>query len=120
MGAALGQGRLAELDRVGLRQRLGHVIVGSHCIWPAVAESFQEVPHRTGGQAEGGRQTGRGFPLLGTLEQFLPHRDGHGFGHRNALLARRAERFGIYSLDHANPIAAKPRDRSRAAKPTGQ
>jgi hypothetical protein len=52
---------------------------------PAVAGSSPQMPHRAGGEAEGGGEAGGRFPLLGALEELPPHGNRHGFGHGRGL-----------------------------------
>jgi hypothetical protein len=80
-----GQGGLAHLGRVGLRQLSGATIVGSEGVRPAVSEPLQQVADGAGRHIEGTGEAGRRLAALGTLPELLPYRDGDGLGHGDGL-----------------------------------
>jgi hypothetical protein len=66
--ASLGQGRITDRVRIGMRELLGRLIVGCQAVGPTLAESFAQLSHGARGEAEGSREAGGGLALLGALE----------------------------------------------------
>jgi hypothetical protein len=79
---------LAHSIRVGMGLFLGPAIVGRDAVGAAVAESFSQMAHGSGGEAEGRREAGGRLAELGALEQLLSHGNGNGLWHRWRLRAR--------------------------------
>lgn len=79
---------LAHSIRVGMGLFLGPAIIGRDAIGPAVAESFSQMAHGSGGEAEGRREAGGRLAELGALQQLAPHGNGNGLWHGGALRAR--------------------------------
>jgi hypothetical protein len=83
-----GQCGLAHARAIGTSQVLGRAIIRRDALGSAVAESFLQMSHGAGGEAESGREAGGRLALLGALEQLPPHGDGHGLWHQWVLRAR--------------------------------
>ena len=82
------QRAVADPIRIGMSLLLGRAIIGQDAVGTAVAESFPQMAHGSGGEAEGRREAGGRLAELGALEQLLPHGNRDGLWHRYRLRAR--------------------------------
>jgi hypothetical protein len=85
MLAAHGQGGLADRVGMGMGRGRGRFIAGNQARGSPIAATFQQMANRADWQGEGVGQGNGGLALSGTLPDYLPHRDGDGFGHRSGL-----------------------------------
>ena len=80
-----GEGGLTDRLRVGMVRGLGGVICRDQAGLALLAAPLQEMTDRPWREAVLIGQGGHGFAPRGSLVEFLPHRDGDGFGHRSRL-----------------------------------
>jgi hypothetical protein len=79
--ATQGEDRLANLVGMGMIGRRGGAITGKKSVIAQLASPFQEMPHGAWREIERLSERGHGFPLSGSLPDFLTDGNGNRFGH---------------------------------------
>jgi len=81
------QGGLAHLDRIGVGQAPGWLIIGPQRVGSAVSEPLEQMADGAWGQVESAGEAGGVLAGLGAFPEFLPDRERDRFRHGQDLRA---------------------------------